>query len=58
MAIGGGRWLPPHSVSDPGSLLFVMGNATFLRNQKGDASMLTSSTLWYGGTIENLEDSG
>ena len=38
MAIDGGRWWPPRSVTGPASLKFVLGNAIFLRNQKGDAN--------------------
>ena len=38
MAIDGGRWWPPRSVTGPATLKFVMGNAIFLRNQKGDAN--------------------
>ena len=38
MAIDGGRWLPPHSVTRPGSLLMCNGNALFFRDQKRGAN--------------------
>ena len=54
MAIDGGRWWPPTSATGPGSLGSLMGNAIFLRNQKGDANNVDVYDVWMQETTQRI----